>query len=108
MTACILLWHLGDLGTQVLILLGVLQKVDELHDLQLGLLAPRHVFELDVDLVAQHLGGGLAHAEQTTHPPTGAASCRGAPTQGEQQEGDDQHGGKHAEKERAAKGRLLI
>lgn len=36
---------LGDLGPQVEVLLRVLQEVDELHDLDLGLLAAGNVLE---------------------------------------------------------------
>lgn len=35
--------NLGYLGTQFLVLLWVLEEVDKLHDLQLGLLAACHI-----------------------------------------------------------------
>lgn len=95
------IWYLRDLGPKVLVLLGVLQEVNKLHDLQLGLLAPGHVLELDVDLVTQHFGRGFADAEQATHAPAGPPGPRGSSPQHEEQEADDECGGKHAEEERA-------
>lgn len=93
--------HLGDLGAQVLVLLRVLQEVDKLQDLQLGLLAAGHVAELDLDVVLHHLGRGLAHAEGAT-PAAAGAAAHGPPPQREEQEADEQHGGDQAEQEGAA------
>ena len=83
--------HLGDLGTQVLVLFWVLEKVYKLHNLQLSLLTPRHITApqrtgspthqpcsspeetqifspklcLDVGLLVDHLGCGLADSKDT-------------------------------------------
>ena len=58
---------LGDLGPEVEVLLRVLEEVDKLHDLNLGLLTACHVPEGHVDLGGvDQLGGGLAHAAHGT------------------------------------------
>lgn len=93
--------HLGDLGAQVLVLLRVLEEVDKLQDLQLGLLAAGYVAELDLDVVLHHLGRGLAHAEGAA-PAAAGAAAHGPPPQLEEQEADEQHGGDQAEQEGAA------
>lgn len=92
--------HLGDLGAEVLVLLRVLQEVDELQDLQLGLLTAGHVLELHLDVVLHHLGCGLAHAEGPAPTAAGPAP-HGPPPQGQEQEADEQQRGDHAEQERA-------
>ena len=56
---------LWDLGTQIEILLRVLQKIDELHDLNFCLLAAGDVLEGHVDLAGvDQLGRRLAHAAE--------------------------------------------
>lgn len=99
-------WYLRDLGPKVLVLFGVLQEVNKLHDLQLGLLAAGHVLEFDVDLVTQHFSRGLADTEQTAHAPAGPPGARGPSTQHEEQEADDKRSRKHAEQEGAGEGKI--
>lgn len=43
--------HLWDLGPQVLVLPGVLQEVDQLLNLQFGLLTACDVFESNTDVL---------------------------------------------------------
>ena len=97
---CACVCHLGDLGSEVLVLLWVLQEVDELQDLQLGLLTAGHVLELDVDVVLHHLRRRLAHAEGPA-PPATHASTHWSPPKAEDQEADEQQRGNHAEQKRA-------
>lgn len=61
--------HLWDLGSQVLVLFRLLQEVNKLHDLKLGLLTTCHIFELDVNLMFQDLCRCLADAEQLADAP---------------------------------------
>lgn len=49
-------FYLGDLSSEVLVLLRVLQEVHKLHYLQLGLLTTSHILELHFDVVLHHLG----------------------------------------------------
>lgn len=94
--------HLGDLGSEVLVLLWVLQEVDKLQDLQLGLLAAGHVLELHLNVILHHLRRRLTHAERPASPATGASSHWSSP-QGKKQEADQQQGGNHADEKRAGK-----
>lgn len=65
-----------DLGAEALVLGGILEKVDKLHDLDLGLVAARHVGKLDLGLVLNivQLGLGLAHVEDVAHAACAAAT----------------------------------
>lgn len=60
--------HLWDLGSQVLVLFGILQEVHKLQDLKLGLLTTCHIFELDINLMFQDLCRRLTDAEEPPHP----------------------------------------
>lgn len=91
--------YLWNLGTQILILLWVLKKVDKLHDLQLCLLTASHILKLDVDLIPKHFGSGLTNAEETTHSSPGPARTCWPSPQHEEQEPNDQYSGQHAKEE---------
>ena len=75
---------LGDLGAQELVLSGVLEEVDKLHDFNLGLLAARHVDEAHVDVLlldnARRALRHPSHSKHTTWParPTPASRSRTA------------------------------
>lgn len=47
-------------------------------------------------------GGGLSNTEESAHAPACAANASWAPPYGVEQEGDDEHGGQHAQEEGAA------
>lgn len=48
-------FHLGDLGSKVLVLLWVLQEIYKLKDLQLGFLTTCHILELYINVILHHL-----------------------------------------------------
>ena len=94
--------YLWDFCSQVLILLWIFQEIHKFHDLQLGLLAASHIFKLHVDLILEDLGGRLSDTEESAHAPARAADPGWAPPDGIEQEGNDEHGGQHAQEEGAA------
>jgi len=67
--------HLGDLGTQRSVLVGVLEEVNHLLELQLGTIDARDVVESDA-----RLGGllELALGLAEVHGPTAAAAAHAA------------------------------
>lgn len=94
--------HLGDLSSEVLVLLWVLQEVDKLQDLNFGLLTAGHVLELHADVVSHHFGRRLAHAEGPAPPATDASSQRSS-SQGEEDEAKQQQGGNNTQQKRAGR-----
>lgn len=95
-------FYLGDLGSEVLVLLRVLQEVHKLQDLHFGLLTAGHVLEFHADVVLHHFGRRLAHAEGPPHPAPGAPS-QWSSSEDEEYEAKEQKCGNDAQQKRAGK-----
>lgn len=67
--------NLGNLGSQFLVLLRVLQEVDKLQYLQLGFLTACDIRESNIDVVCYELGFGLTHTEGVSSPPASTWLC---------------------------------
>eukprot|EP00962_Isochrysis_galbana_P028323 scaffold8934_cov94-Isochrysis_galbana.AAC.2 len=80
---------LWDLGAELGVTLGLLENVDELHHLHLGLLQPGHVLEAGL-----HLGRldslGLAHVEQPAAGAHAAHAAHGAAGHGDEEANEQQ------------------
>lgn len=98
-------FHLGNLGSEVLVLLWVLQEVDKLQDLHLGFFTPGHIFKLHINFVLHHFCRWLTQAKGST-PSTANASSHWSSPQCEQQEDDKKQGGYHAEEKGAENPRI--
>ena len=77
---------MGNAGPQGVVFLGVLEEIDDLGEIGLGLVAARHVAEIDLDLpFLNHVGFRFA---ELAGPAALVAACA-APHQ--QQHQPDQH-----------------
>ena len=61
-----------------MILLGVFEEVDELHDLLLGVVHTRYMLEASLDLLVDtvDLNVGLAHTEDVAEAPAALTGTR--------------------------------
>ena len=81
---------LRNLASQIAVLAGILQKIDDLHDLDLGLLQSGHVLERDrhVRVLVEHLGLGFAHVEYAAARTAAPAARHAAPQEPPDREKD--------------------
>ena len=82
---------LGNFGSQLLIFVGLLEEIHDLHDLDLGLLQPGHILERDAFgvILVEHLRLGLAHVhDAAARTASGTARHR---THDENPHADNQH-----------------
>lgn len=82
--------HLWDLGSEVLVLLRVLQEVDKLQNLQFGLLTTCNVLKPNTDVVFYYLGFGFTHAKGVYSPSTSTTSGQRSLPHGKQEEANQQ------------------
>lgn len=61
--------YLWDFGTEFLVQLGLLQEVDQLQNLQLGLFTTSNVLQPDINVASDHLRFGLGHPKDVVSSP---------------------------------------
>lgn len=61
--------HLWNFSTEFLVLFGLLQEVNELQNLKLGLFTSSNVIQPDINAASDHLCFGLGHPKDAVSSP---------------------------------------